>query len=80
MGEAGKVWPSALQPGTSEGRLSLDAERAQPPFSRRAGKHALAATALAPAVAPIPAACSSSPSTLPTVGSDGIISWAMRRL
>ena len=46
-GRAGRPWPSALRPRTSEVKLSLDAERAHPPFGdRRAGKRARAVTAL----------------------------------
>ena len=44
-------------------KLSLDAERAQPPLGGRAGERALAATALTSAAFAL-AACSSSPGTV----------------
>ena len=48
----GKACPSALGSRTSEGKLSLDAEQAQPPFGGRAGRRALAGIALASGAAP----------------------------
>jgi len=46
MACAGRLWPSALRPGTREGKLSLDADWAPPFGDRRAVNHARTVTAL----------------------------------
>jgi len=55
------TWPSALGSRASEGKLSLDAEQAQPRSGDRAGRRALAGLALASAAILTLAACSGSP-------------------